>query len=88
MALANLPWYDLDEIRWATDALWRELASQLCDVGLPDVPRRLSRTAAYDSQWRRPDFFFGQACGYDVQVANAQRLAVVATPERSPYSRL
>jgi ABC-type phosphate/phosphonate transport system substrate-binding protein len=40
----------------------------------------LSRTADYDSQWQRPDFFFGQACGYDVQIANARRLAVVATP--------
>jgi len=63
-----------------SDALWRELARQLRGVGLPDVPSRLSRNAAYDSQWQRPDFLFGQACGYDVQIAFARRLAVVATP--------
>ncbi len=80
MALANLPWYDLDETRWATDALWRELARQLRGEGLRNVPDRLSRTAAYDAQWQRPDFLFGQACGYDVQIAFARRLAVVATP--------
>ena len=79
-ALASLPWYDLREIREATDALWSELARQLRRAGLANVPSRLNRAVAYERQWTSTDFLFGQACGYDVRMAYADHLQVVATP--------
>lgn len=77
---ASLPWYDLREVRRATDTLWRELARQFRLSGLRDVPRRLNRRVAYERQWSSADFLFGQACGYDVRIAFARHLQVVATP--------
>ena len=77
---ANLSWYDLPEVRHATDALWSSLARQFRLVGLTDVPRRLNRRVHYEDQWTSPHFLFGQACGYDVRIAHAGRLRVVAAP--------
>jgi len=79
-ALASLPWYDLPEVRPATDALWRELRRQFRRARLPNLPRRLNRKEAYERQWTSPHFFFGQACGYDARLAYADHLQVVATP--------
>lgn len=78
--VASLPWYDLVEVRRATDAFWRELQRQFCLAGVPNVPVRLNREVAYHRQWTSPDFLFGQACGYDVRIAFADHLQVVATP--------
>jgi len=78
--IASLPWYDLKEVRGATNALWRELAQQLRMAGVPSVPDRLNRSIAYERQWTSADFLFGQACGYDVRMAYADHLQVVATP--------
>ena len=78
--LASLPWYDLEEIRWATDRLWRELSSFLRDEGLRGVPRQLNRVVHYEQQWRSSRFVFGQACGYDLRIAHADRLKTIATP--------
>ena len=77
---ASLPWYDLPELRHATNALWRELARQFRRVGLTDVPDRLNRRIAYERQWTSSDFLFGQACGYDVRLAYPEHLQIVATP--------
>lgn len=79
-AIASLPWYDMGEVRTATDALWRELAEQFRAAGLRGVPPRLNRRVAYERQWRSPGFLFGQACGYDLRIAHAHHLQVVATP--------
>ena len=78
--IANLPWYDLSEVRLATNSLWDELARQFRRAGLLRVPGKLSRDVAYAQQWNSPEFLFGQACGYDVQIAYANHLQVVATP--------
>ncbi len=80
MPLASLPWYDLSEIRAATDALWGRFAQNLRRHGVRDVPAMLNREAHYEQQWSSPDFLFGQACGYDVLLAYPQHLQVVATP--------
>jgi len=77
---ANLPWYDLPEVRHATDALWRELARQFRQIGLTDIPDQLNRSIAYERQWTSSNFLFGQACGYDVRLAYPQHLQIVATP--------
>lgn len=79
-AIASLPWYDFCEVRTATDALWGELARQFRLAGIRNVPQQLNREIAYDRQWTSPGFVFGQACGYDVRIAYADRLQVVATP--------
>jgi ABC-type phosphate/phosphonate transport system substrate-binding protein len=78
--LASLPWYDLEEIRPATDALWSELKRQFRLSGLAKVPERLNRDVAYERQWTSSEFLFGQACGYDVRLAHADHLQSVATP--------
>lgn len=77
---ASLPWYDLAEVRQATDALWRELRRQFLLAGISKVPFRLNREVAYQRQWSSPRFLFGQACGYDARIAYADHLQVVATP--------
>jgi ABC-type phosphate/phosphonate transport system substrate-binding protein len=78
--LASLPWYDLEEIRPATDALWLELKRQFRRAGLTNVPERLNRDVAYERQWTSTEFLFGQACGYDLRMAYADHLQAVATP--------
>lgn len=78
--LASLPWYDLREVRSATDALWTEFSRQFRLASLTDVPRRLNRDVAYDRQWTSERFLFGQACGYDVRIAYRDQLQIVATP--------
>jgi len=77
---ASLPWYDLREVRPATDALWRELARQLRGAGIPEVPAELNRAVSYERQWNSRQFLFGQACGYDVRIAYVDQLQVIATP--------
>jgi len=78
--IASLPWYDFREVRTATDVLWHELARQFRLAGISNVPKRLNREVAYDRQWTSSGFLFGQACGYDVRIAYADQLQVVATP--------
>jgi ABC-type phosphate/phosphonate transport system substrate-binding protein len=78
--LASLPWYDLAELRHETDQLWQELKRHFRRSALPNVPEYLNRHVAYERQWTSPAFFFGQACGYDVRMAYADHLQVVATP--------
>jgi hypothetical protein len=56
---ASFPWYDLPDLRWATDAIWNAM--------YPDaVP--LDRKTPYDQQWRSPDLVVSQACGLDLFV--------------------
>jgi ABC-type phosphate/phosphonate transport system substrate-binding protein len=82
MRLACLPWYDLPEIRGATDALWSGLAAALRSrPGLADVPPALTRSLHYEEQWRSGHLLFGQACGYDVLISSSDRLQLIATPE-------
>lgn len=76
---ACLPWYDLAELRGATDALWAEVAARLRARGLAP-PVRLDRQVHYEDQWDSGELLLGQACGYDVLLAFAHRLQVVATP--------
>lgn len=84
MPLASLPWYDFEEIRPATDALWRRLAANLRKAGLGDrVPSSLNRDLPYERQWTSREMLFGQACGYDVLIAYQSDLQIVATPKYS-----
>jgi ABC-type phosphate/phosphonate transport system substrate-binding protein len=72
--IASLPMYDWPEVRSATDAWWRGIASHL---GM-DLP--LSRLEDYASVWRRQDVLMSQTCGYPFTHALAGKVRLVATP--------
>ena len=78
--LASLPWYDLREVRSATDALWRRVARHLREAEAIGAPEHLDRRTSHHRQWRSPDLLLSQACGYDVLLACPDHLQVVATP--------
>ncbi len=80
MHVASLPWYDPPEVQHANDLLWSGMAQRLRKFGVKNVPDRLNRSIHYERQWMSPNFLFGQACGYDVAIANTAYLQVVATP--------
>jgi ABC-type phosphate/phosphonate transport system substrate-binding protein len=80
MSLAALPMYDLPELRWATDRLWRGLAHNLRAAGLADVPESLTRGLALESIWGDPDLLLAQTCGYPLTHAFRDRLVVAGMP--------
>jgi ABC-type phosphate/phosphonate transport system substrate-binding protein len=80
MRIANLPWYDFEELSAATDALWRGVRHHLAKEGVDDLPESLDRKMPHVEQWRRPELLLSQACGYDVLYDAAADLQVVATP--------
>lgn len=77
--VAGLPMYDWPEVKWATDALWSNLAERLRAAGLA-APDRLDRTLAPDDLWRHPRLLFGQTCGYPYATALRDAVTYVATP--------
>jgi len=83
MRVANLPWYDFEELTESTDALWRGIATHMRRAGIADVPDSLDRESGHVDQWRLPELLLSQACGYDVLYDAAADLAVVATPRYS-----
>jgi ABC-type phosphate/phosphonate transport system substrate-binding protein len=72
--LANLPMYDLPEIRDATDAFWAELAKAY------GVQGALRRGDNWSAPWRDPGLLFSQTCGYPFTHEYAGQLNYVATP--------
>ena len=80
MAEANLPMYDLPELRSATDAWWQGLARSFRKAGLAEVPDRLNRDATMPDLWRDPALLFSQTCGYPLVHAFKGVLQPVATP--------
>ncbi len=80
MRIADLPWYDLPELRAATDAWWQGIAVHLRRLGERDVPAQLHRDVAHDENWRSPHLLLSQACGYDVLYDLREVLQPVATP--------
>lgn len=91
--VASLPWYDLEEVRWATDELWCRLAERLRRYGFRGVPPILERRMPYLEQWSSGRLLLSQACGYDVLLAYPQHLRLLATPRyaaegcEGPYYR-
>jgi ABC-type phosphate/phosphonate transport system substrate-binding protein len=81
--LASLPWYDLDELHEATDAFWAILSHNFKDSCICEAPTSLCRDIDYEDQWDNPELLLSQACGYDVILAHAGKLQVVATPRYS-----
>ena len=80
MRIAELPWYDLPEVRAATDAWWLGIAGHLRGLGVEDVPATLARGGSHVDRWHHPDLLLSQACGYDVLYDAAHAIVAVATP--------
>lgn len=80
MRIAELPWYDLSELRAATDAWWQGIAGHLRRLGVDRVPDVLQREGSHVERWRHPDLLLSQACGYDVLYDAAPWIVPVATP--------
>jgi hypothetical protein len=78
--IADLPWYDLPELRAATDAWWRGIASHLRALGVDQVPDALHREVAHEQNWQDARLLLSQACGYDVLYDSSDVLQPVATP--------
>lgn len=80
--IANLPMYDLPEVRAATDAWWRGVASALRRNGLDDVPDALARDSGIDA-WHSPELLLSQTCGYPLTHELAGVVELIATPAYS-----
>ncbi len=80
MATASLPMYDLPDIREAQDSFWADLAQNLIENGIPDVPQNLTRGRSVHDLWSDPDLLISQCCGYDITHRYSGCLRPVATP--------
>ncbi len=80
MSVANLPMYDLQEVRHATDDWWSGLARAFRRAGISDVPDRLDRERAMPEVWRDPGLLLSQTCGYPLTHDLAGVVQLVATP--------
>ena len=74
--------YDFSEVRAATDAWWRGVASALRSAGLEKVPDMLTRDPQVDV-WHSPELLLSQTCGYPLTHELAGVVALVATPAYS-----
>lgn len=74
--------YDLPEVRSATDAWWRGVATALARAGIESVPPALNWNAPFDAL-RSPELLLGQTCGYPLTHALAGVVELVATPAYS-----
>jgi hypothetical protein len=77
MAAAELPMYDLPELRSATDAWWVGLARALRREEIEEVPDQLIRERSAEG---RPDLLLSQVCGSSLVGEGRERLTYVATP--------
>lgn len=76
----QLPWYDFDELRGATDAFWGGVTEELAQRGWVGLPPRPERGVACRVVWRDPRLLLSQACGYDIALPERDHLLGVATP--------
>ena len=77
MAAAELPMYDLPELRSATDAWWAGIARALRREEIEEVPDQLTREHSAEG---RPDLLLSQVCGSNLAGEGRERLTYVATP--------
>jgi ABC-type phosphate/phosphonate transport system substrate-binding protein len=77
MVAAELPMYDLPELRSATDAWWAGIARSLRREKIEAVPDQLTREQSVEG---RPDLLLSQVCGSRLVGEGRERLSYVATP--------
>lgn len=78
--IANLPMYDLDDLRPATDALWALVRDGLRAKGI-DAPEALCRGTDLWKDWQSPDLILGQTCGYPYRTLLHDKVQLVGTPD-------
>ena len=76
---ASFPWYDLDEMRPATDALWRSLAAALEARGVSGVPSELDRVRPHGTD-AFGECLFTQTCGYPLFTTARDQFTVLGAP--------
>ncbi|HEY1728958.1 MAG TPA: PhnD/SsuA/transferrin family substrate-binding protein [Candidatus Baltobacteraceae bacterium] len=76
---ASMPWYDLPEIREATDAFWTALRTKLAERGIEDLPQRLDRDVPYGVDWNSK-CLFTQTCGYPIFTTARTQFHVLGIP--------
>lgn len=80
MAVASFPMYDIPEVHWALDELWRAIAGNLKARGVAGVPDELLHTRPIAELWTDPDMLISQCCGLDVVKNYTRHLLPLATP--------
>ena len=78
--IASLGMYDPRWLHHANDRLWQAIATRLRDLGMEDVPSRLSRDRPLDAIWTASDLLLGQTCGYPLTTRLDGAVTLVATP--------
>jgi ABC-type phosphate/phosphonate transport system substrate-binding protein len=76
---ASLAMYDWEEVRWATDAFWMDLAENCRRRGI-EAPAEFERDRAHLQLCRDPSLVFGQVCGYHYATELKGVVELVATP--------
>jgi len=77
LSIASLSMYDQPWVRHHNDTLWRGLHKHLADL---NPPQQLDRETPLSEQWRNPQLFLSQTCGYPYRVKYFDTLQLVATP--------
>lgn len=87
-SVASLQYYDYPETASALDDWWNGLARQFHELGMPDVPERLSRDVQdKDAAARSGRLLLGQTCGYPLIYELKPHVQLVATPHYdTPYT--
>ncbi|MGH6927121.1 MAG: phosphate/phosphite/phosphonate ABC transporter substrate-binding protein, partial [Dongiaceae bacterium] len=78
MVVAELPMYDLPDLRSSTDAWWAGIARALRRAGIEEVPDQLTRDRSAEGQ--HDLLLLSQVCGSNMVGEGRNRLTYVATP--------
>jgi ABC-type phosphate/phosphonate transport system substrate-binding protein len=81
--IAGLPMYDYPELAATHDAWWTAVSSRLAAAGIPDVPRKLTRSLGHFDIWTHARLLLGQGCEYPLATRFAGAVRLVATPRYS-----
>jgi ABC-type phosphate/phosphonate transport system substrate-binding protein len=76
---ASMPWYDLPEMRDATDAFWGTVRAKLVERGVEDIPKQLDRDVPYGVDWNSK-CLFTQTCGYPIFTTSRTQFHVLGIP--------
>ena len=76
---ASFPWYDLPEMRSATDAFWERLRERLNARGIADIPSTLDRVRPHGTD-RDGAALFTQTCGYPLFTTARGHFTILGAP--------
>lgn len=76
---ASFPWYDLPEMRAATDAFWSALRARIAAHGIANPPERLDREREHGTD-REGTCLFTQTCGLPLFTTAREHFTVLGAP--------